>query len=111
MTTKRILPALRQQHPSSDGFCYSLSDFINTENVYLVFATIVEGSAGRNFLKQNDLYQAILVKSLSDRLAEAAAEWLHYKLEPSTGLRFMVWMKDILKEISGIGPAVGYPSS
>lgn len=112
-----VLPTLRQQHPSSDGFCYSLSDFINTENDYVgAFATTVEGAEAlaENFEKQNDLYQAILVKTLSDRLAEAAAEWLHYKV------RTEYWgyapdgplaVKDILKgKYQGIRPAVGYPS-
>jgi len=112
-----ILPTLRQQHASSDGFCYSLADFINTENDYMgAFATTVEGAEtmAENFEREDDLYRAIMVKTLSDRLAEAAAEWLHYKVRtefwgyaPDEPLE----IKNILKgKYQGIRPAVGYPS-
>jgi len=112
-----VVPMLRQQHPSTDGFCYSLADFVAPENDYVgVFATTIQGveAFAEAFDKDDDVFHSILAKTLSDRLAEAAAEWLHYKV------RKEYWgyaadedlsVKDMLKtRYSGIRPAVGYPS-
>lgn len=112
-----VLPMLRQQHPSTDGFCYSLADFIAPEHDYLgAFATTINGveAYAETFEKEDDVYRSILVKTLSDRLAEAAAEWVH------TEVRRKYWgyaadenlsVKEMLKtQYSGIRPAVGYPS-
>ncbi len=115
--TKTVLPMLRQQHAATDGFCYSLADFIAPENDYLgVFATTIQGveAYAQIFENDDDVYRSILAKTLSDRLAEATAEWLHYKV------RNEYWgyatdenltTKEMLKtQYSGIRPAVGYPS-
>jgi 5-methyltetrahydrofolate--homocysteine methyltransferase len=112
-----VLPMLRQQHPSTDGFCYSLADFIAPKDDYLgFFATTIKGveAYAESFEKEDDVYRSILVKTLSDRLAEAAAEWVH------TEVRRKYWgyaadenltIKEMLKtQYSGIRPAVGYPS-
>ena len=112
-----VLPMRRQQHAATDGFCYSLADFVATENDYLgAFATTIQGveAYAEIFDKDDDVYHSILAKTLSDRLAEAAAEWLHYKV------RREYWgyaadeeltTKEMLKtQYSGIRPAVGYPS-
>jgi 5-methyltetrahydrofolate--homocysteine methyltransferase len=112
-----ILPMLRQQHASTDGFCYSLADFLAPENDYLgVFVTTIQGveAYAEVFDQDDDVYHSILAKTLSDRLAEAAAEWLHFKI------RKEYWgyasdenlsIKEMLKtQYSGIRPAVGYPS-
>ena len=112
-----VIPALRQQHPSSDGFCYSLADFISPKDDYVgVFATTIQGveAIAESFDKEDDVFHSILVKTLSDRLAEATAEWLHWKV------RKEYWgyaadenlsVKEMLKtHYSGIRPAVGYPS-
>ncbi|MHB9140954.1 MAG: vitamin B12 dependent-methionine synthase activation domain-containing protein [Paludibacter sp.] len=111
------IPTLRQQHPATDGFCYSLADFVAPENDYVgVFATTIQGVEvfAESYEKDDDVYNSILAKTLSDRLAEAAAEWLHYKV------RREYWgyaadenltVKEMLKtQYSGIRPAVGYPS-
>ena len=112
-----VLPMLRQQHASTDGFCYSLADFIAPANDYMgVFATTIQGveAYAETFEKEDDVYRSILAKTLSDRLAEAAAEWVH------TEVRQKYWgyaadenltVKEMLKtQYSGIRPAVGYPS-
>ena len=112
-----IIPMLRQQHASTDGFCYSLADFVAPENDNVgAFATTIQGveAYAESFEKEDDVYNSILVKTLSDRLAEAAAEWLHFKV------RREYWgyaadenltVKEMLKtQYSGIRPAVGYPS-
>ncbi|MEI8271051.1 MAG: vitamin B12 dependent-methionine synthase activation domain-containing protein [Paludibacter sp.] len=111
------LPMLRQQHAATDGFCYSLADFVAPKNDYVgAFATTIQGveAFAESFEKDDDVYHSILVKTLSDRLAEAAAEWIHYKV------RREYWayaadenlsIKEMLKtQYSGIRPAVGYPS-
>jgi len=111
------LPMLRQQHASTDGFCYSLADFVATQNDYVgAFATTIQGveAYAETFDKDDDVYHSILAKTLSDRLAEAAAEWIHFKVRreywgyaPDENLS----IKEILKtQYSGIRPAVGYPS-
>lgn len=78
------IPFLRQQRPNADGYCLCLSDFIDDK--VKLFATsvnpiIVEENEG-------DVYLSLMAQTLSDRLAEAAAE----NIAP------------------GIRPAVGYPS-
>ena len=111
------LPMLRQQHAATDGFCYSLADFVAPENDYVgAFATTIQGveAFAETFEKDDDVYHSILAKTLSDRLAEAAAEWIHWKVRtqywgyaPDENLS----IKDMLKtRFSGIRPAVGYPS-
>ncbi|MDR2854090.1 MAG: 5-methyltetrahydrofolate--homocysteine methyltransferase [Prevotellaceae bacterium] len=116
-----VIPTLRQQHPSTDGFCYALADFLEDKtakspNFIGVFALTVLGA--EDYAKQlesaGELYDAILVKTLADRLAEAAAEWLHYKV------RTDIWgyapdelfdAATLLRsQYQGIRPAIGYPS-
>jgi len=112
-----VIPTLRQQVPSTDGFCYSLADFLRPDTDYVgVFANTVLGAEefAARFEKDDDMYNSILIKTLSDRLAEATAEWLHYKI------RKEIWgyvpdekpdIKGFFKtHYQGIRPAVGYPS-
>ncbi|MHB9056816.1 MAG: vitamin B12 dependent-methionine synthase activation domain-containing protein [Paludibacteraceae bacterium] len=111
------IPTLRQQKPSSDGFCYSLADFLAEENDYLgFFANTVIGveTMAKKFEAEDDVYKSILVKTIADRLGEAAAEWLHWKVRkefwgyaPNENLS----VEDMLKtQYKGIRPAIGYPS-
>lgn len=78
------IPFLRQQIPNLEGYCLCISDFIG-EQVSL-FATSVEPI----MIDENidDVYYSLLAQTLSDRMAEAAAE----------------------KIAAGVRPAVGYPS-
>jgi 5-methyltetrahydrofolate--homocysteine methyltransferase len=112
-----IIPTLRQQKPSSDGYCYALADFIKPQDDYVgVFANTVIGgeTLAESYEKEDDMYHSILIKTLSDRLAEATAEWLHFKI------RKEIWgyapdekpdIKEMFKtHYQGIRPAVGYPS-
>lgn len=111
------LPMLRQQQPSTDGFCYSLADFIKPQDDYIgFFATTVQGveDYASVFEKQDDMYTSILAKTLSDRIAEATAEWLHYQVRKN----YWGYAPDETENIEemfkvhyqGIRPAVGYPS-
>lgn len=66
------------------------------------------------FKAAGDDYSAILIQSIADRLAEAAAEWLHLQVRkdiwgyaPDENLS----VEELLKErYRGIRPAFGYPS-
>ena len=108
---------LRQQKPATDGFCYSLADFLAEDDDYIgAFANTVIGAEeiSQRFDKEDDVFRSILIKTLADRLAEATAEWLHWKVRkefwgyvPDENIS----MEDMLKaKYSGIRPAVGYPS-
>ena len=60
-----------------------------------------------------DDYSAILVKSLADRLAEAAAEWLHQKARREWGYGQGEDLSNdelIAERYRGIRPAFGYPA-
>ena len=98
---------------------YCLADFISPNGddslgVFVVTAghgldAIVDG-----FEKEYDDYNAIMAKVLADRLAEAAAEWLHEKIRKDDwgfSSDESLSKKDLMKEkYQGIRPAPGYPS-
>ncbi|MBP8783056.1 MAG: hypothetical protein KBG96_02370 [Paludibacter sp.] len=114
---KITIPTLRQQIPASDGFCYALADFLKPADDYVgVFANTVVGAEAlaETYEKDDDMYHSILIKTLADRLAEATAEWLHYKIRteiwgyvPNEELNVNEFFKT---HYQGIRPAVGYPS-
>lgn len=111
-------PLLRQQtrvRPEDPFLC--LSDFVRPLSSGITdtvggFATTVDAAMEELFT--DDDYKHMLVKILSERLAEAAAEKMHQTL------RTKIWgyapdeklsMKELLREENqGIRPAVGYPS-
>lgn len=73
---------LRQQHPATDGFCYSLADFVAPENDYVgAFATTIQrrirAYAEEHLKKTMTCTFPFWQKQYGRRLAEAAAEWLH----------------------------------
>lgn len=112
------IPLLRQQHPSpgcSHTLC--LADFVKpielgeTDCVGL-FATSVD--RGMEADVHDDIYMKMLHQTLADRLAEAAAEKLHYEVRT----RLWGYAPDEPEDIGamlacryrGIRPAIGYPS-
>jgi len=112
------IPMLRQQKPDeASGFCYSLSDFISSASDYMgIFAITIKGAEeiAAQFQSQGDDYNALLVKSLADRLAEAMSEWLHEQVRKhywgyAPQENFTI---EELRKVSyqGIRPAIGYPS-
>ena len=120
---KRI-PVLRQQIQKEDegAVYYSLSDFIAPKlsgKTDYVGAFVITAGLGIEPMiemleKNGDNYQVLLLKSLTDRLAEAAAEYLHELVRTdlwgyASGEKLS--MKDKFKaNYQGIRPAVGYPS-
>ena len=94
-----------------------MSDFIHPEEDYIgVFANTVSG--GEEFAslyeKKDDIYTSILIKTLCDRLAEATAEWLHFKVRTEYWgyvANETISIDDMFKvKYQGIRPAIGYPS-
>jgi 5-methyltetrahydrofolate--homocysteine methyltransferase len=113
---------LRQQNAKAAGLPnFSLADFLPEKESgirdYLGgFAVSIFGAEekAKEFEKDHDDYNAILVKALADRLAEAFAEMLHEKVRKE----FWGYAKDenlnnddlIKEKYSGIRPAPGYPA-
>ncbi len=91
------IPFLRQQMPNSEGYCLCVSDFVRPQGDRVgVFATSAECLYD---VSHDDPYTNLLLQTLSDRLAEAAAEYLQQQVAASVG-----WNTSHI-----IRPAVGYP--
>ncbi|HWP56255.1 MAG TPA: methionine synthase [Candidatus Acidoferrales bacterium] len=113
---------LRQQKESQRGKPqYALADFIAPRESgltdYLGAFAVTAGHGAdelvRRFESEHDQYNAIMVKALADRLAEAFAEYLHKRARADWG-----YGKDenlsnadlIAERYRGIRPAPGYPA-
>jgi 5-methyltetrahydrofolate--homocysteine methyltransferase len=113
---------LRQQKESQRGKPQlALADFIAPRSSGLVdylgaFAVTAGHGAqelAERFEKDNDQYNAIMIKALADRLAEAFAEYLHKRARSEWGYgkeeKFSI--EDLIAEkYRGIRPAPGYPA-
>jgi 5-methyltetrahydrofolate--homocysteine methyltransferase len=114
---------LRQQRAKPDGQAqYCLADFVAPAETGLsdhVGAFAVTAGIGidehvTRFEQAHDDYSAILLKALADRLAEAAAEYLHERVRKE----FWGYAADeklgndelIAEAYTGIRPAPGYPA-
>jgi len=112
---------LRQQSQKTSGQPnWALSDFIapqDTINDYIgAFVVTVTGDIEtiiNTYKNKGDDYNCIMLQALCDRLAEATAEWLHYRV------RTYYWgysqesmnIQDLISEkYQGIRPAPGYPA-
>jgi 5-methyltetrahydrofolate--homocysteine methyltransferase len=113
---------LRQQNKKAEGLPnYALADFISPRNKGLddymgLFAVGIFGTdhRARDYETAHDDYNAILLKALADRLAEALAEWLHEQVrrsywgyEPGESLSNSQLIDE---QYRGIRPAPGYPA-
>lgn len=114
---------LRQQAQRSKGKDYlALSDFIaprNSEKTDYMGAFCVTTGFGTDELaeeyeKANDDYNAIMVKALADRFAEAYAEFLHKKVRTEywgyANQENLTNEELIAEKYKGIRPAPGYPA-
>ena len=100
----------------------SLADFIAPRETgvpdYLGMFAVTAGlgvdDVVRRFEREHDDYNAIMVKALADRLAEAFAEYLHAQARKDWGYgarRAAVGSTDLIGEkFRGIRPAYGYPA-
>ncbi len=110
---------LRQQNEKSRTANLSLADFLAPEGTpdwiggFCVTVGSVEKQA-QQFVDQLNDYDAILLKSLADRLAEAFAEYLHHTVRTTqwgyeTASEYN--MEELIAEsYLGIRPAPGYPA-
>ncbi|MCG8590192.1 MAG: methionine synthase, partial [Proteobacteria bacterium] len=115
-------PMLRQQGVVEAGKPHrSLADFVapaaagipDHVGAFAVTAGIGADALAKDFESQHDDYNAILVKALADRLAEAFAELLHARVRREWGYeRDAAWSNDdlIAERYRGIRPAFGYPA-
>lgn len=110
-----IIPLLRQQHCKDGSPNLCLSDFIAPANDKVgVFATAIEKETTPD--TSDDTYKHLLAQTLFDRLAEAAALFLHLEVRTKNELwgyapNEQLDIEDIIHEKnSGIRPAIGYPS-
>jgi 5-methyltetrahydrofolate--homocysteine methyltransferase len=113
---------LRQQMDKpEDQSNYALADFIAPKDSgrkdYLGVFALTTGlgieDVAREFEKDHDDYNSILAKALADRLAEAAAEWLHRQARIAWGFGQdeNLTNEELIKErYRGIRPAPGYPA-
>ncbi|MEM6291179.1 MAG: methionine synthase [Myxococcota bacterium] len=112
---------LRQQTSRSGTEAYlSLADFVATPEQgrdYLGGFAVTSGlgaeAIAAEYEAKGDDYNAIMVKSLADRLAEAFAEWMHERArkEWGYGADEALTKKDLIAEsYRGIRPAFGYPA-
>ncbi|QQS36060.1 MAG: methionine synthase [Ignavibacteriales bacterium] len=120
---KQVLHTLRQQQQKTDGQPnYALADFIAPKESevedYIGMFAVTTGIGIEKLIKQfekdHDDYNSIMIKAIADRLAEAFAECMHEKV------RRELWgysaeenlsNEDLIKEkYAGIRPAPGYPA-
>lgn len=116
-------PMLRQQKANSKNEYLSLCDYVMPKSEdkkdYVGAFTVSAGLGKANELMKQyedkgDEYQVLLLKSILDRLAEAATEWLHARIRKkywgyATDEKLTEKEMFALK-YQGIRPAVGYPS-
>ena len=114
---------LRQQlKKSKEQPNIALSDFITPKAAnkidYMGAFCVTTGfgteEKAKFFENQNDDYSAIMVKALSDRLAEAFAEYLHHQIRVNHwGYALKEGFSNeelIMEKYQGIRPAPGYPA-
>ncbi|WP_308006666.1 methionine synthase [uncultured Chryseobacterium sp.] len=114
---------LRQQAQRSKGKDYlALSDFIAPESsgktdymgAFCVTTGFGTDELAHEYEKANDDYNAIMVKALADRFAEAYAEFLHKKVRTEywgyANQENLTNEELIAEKYKGIRPAPGYPA-
>jgi 5-methyltetrahydrofolate--homocysteine methyltransferase len=116
------LPMLRQQEVIADGRPNrSLADFVAPREsgvpdylgMFAVTAGLGADDLARRFEQDHDDYNAIMVKALADRLAEAFAEYLHAQARQDWGFGGGEGLSNdelIAEKYRGIRPAYGYPA-
>ena len=113
-----LIHCLRQQKSRKDLDSYSLADYVDTEDDYIGAFAVTAGHGIDDHIKkfESDLddYNAIILKALADRFAEAFAEYAHNKVRKDFwgyAANEAFDNDDLIKEkYQGIRPAPGYPS-
>ena len=116
------LPTLRQQVKRPEAIYKSLADFVmpaeEQRTDYLGAFVVTAGVGLEHWMEQyeaeGDTYNAMLLQTLSDRLAEALAEYLHERVRKEYwgyASEEQLSVADLFKvKYQGIRPAIGYPS-
>jgi len=89
------------------------SGLVDHLGAFAVTAGLGAAELVQRFEASLDDYNAILVKALADRLAEAFAEWLHQRVRREWGYGLEERLSNeelIAEEYRGIRPAFGYPA-
>ncbi|MBC8073812.1 MAG: methionine synthase [Deltaproteobacteria bacterium] len=111
----------QQQHRASDEAYLSLADYVAPARTKLadhIGAFAVTTGIGADelsdrYVREQDDYQAIMVKALADRLAEAFAEMLHERARREWGYGATEQLSPdelVDEKYRGIRPAFGYPA-
>ncbi|MDX2089633.1 MAG: methionine synthase [Kofleriaceae bacterium] len=111
-----VIPMPRQREDKET--CLSLADFIAAAGTpdhlgaFIVTAGIGTDALAKKFEADHDDYSSIMAKALADRLAEAAAEYLHARVRkewyaPNEALDHDAIIAETYR---GIRPAFGYPA-
>jgi 5-methyltetrahydrofolate--homocysteine methyltransferase len=121
--TKYVFRTLRQQLQRKEGVPdYALADFIAPKSsgvqdyigCFCVSTGFGTDELSDRYRKDLDDYNSILVKALSDRLAEAFAEYLHKEVRQNYwgyAKNENLTNEDLINEsYKGIRPAPGYPA-
>ncbi|MEO0817381.1 MAG: methionine synthase [Pseudomonadota bacterium] len=119
LSTGDTLHTLRQQMvKTNDRPNLALSDFLGSQDDHVGAFCVTAGSEAdaiaKDFEAAGDDYQAIMVKALADRFAEAMAEYMHAKARrelwgyaPDEDLDNEALIRE---KYRGIRPAPGYPA-
>ena len=122
LTVAAVVPAFKEQEHIADGRPNrSLADFIAPRGsgvpdyigMFAVTAGIGTDDLVRGFERDHDDYNAIMVKALADRLAEAFAEYVHAQARHDWGYgdAERLSLEELIGEkFRGIRPAYGYPA-
>lgn len=122
-SSKYKLQTLRQQLKKREGAPnYALADFIAPKDsgiqdyvgCFCVSAGFGTQELAEKYEKEHDDYNAIMIKAIADRLAEAFAEYLHEHVRRESwgyATSENLSNKELIKEkYIGIRPAPGYPA-
>ncbi len=113
-----ILSFLRQQtdNKANGKYNLSLADFIAEKNDTLGMLVVNAGIVDSNYFSElknsNNVYEQMIVQILTDRLAEATAEYVHYLIRT----KYWGYSSENLQpneypeNYRGIRPAIGYSS-
>jgi len=119
LATGDTLHTLRQQMvKTNDRPNLALSDFLSTKGDHIGAFCVTFGpeadAMAKEFEAKGDDYQAIMVKALADRFAEAMAEYMHMRVRrelwayaPDEALDNEALIRE---KYRGIRPAPGYPA-
>lgn len=114
--TPGIIYNFIRQSPQKKGANRCLSDYVHQKDWIGTFAVWVEGidELAQKKKDEGNNYASIMIQALGDRLAEAAAEWLHFLIRidrwgyaPNENFSSE---KLIAEQYQGIRPAPGYPA-